>query len=183
MVTDIESFKKSVKSSLELNFIDKKEHVEKEMNMLNILISLFKRGEEYKYDEYCQKRMKFEIDACDSLDIEFDMDEVSKKEEMIIHGKVQRKYMSDLTQDPDEILKDVFSEWQADKICRFEKKAYYHIVKESSISMLKEKLGEVYEEKKDYLNDICESRAKKHAELTAENNKDYYKETIKNSLI
>jgi len=183
MVTDLESFKESIKSNLELNFIERKEHVEKEMNMINVLISLYKGGNEFSYDEYCRSRMKFELEACDSLDVEFDLDEVSEKEEVIIHGKVQRRFMSNPTNDPNEILKDVFSDWQANKICEFEKKAYHHIIKHSSVEMLKEKLGDTYENKKDYFDDICESRAKSHAEATAENNKAHYKEVIKDSLV
>lgn len=188
MLKDIKEFKESVKSNLELNFIEKKDRVEKEMKMLNILISTFKDSSEYTYDEYCRDRMRFELEACDTLDTDFEMNsELTDEEQMEINIRVKKKLMGgrmnlNIMRDPEEVLKNEFIKMQVDKISDFEKKSYHHIIKSSSMEMLKKKLGSLFDDKRDYFEGICDSRAKRHADATAYNNKEHYEEVIRNSL-
>lgn len=185
-MSDTEKTKEAIQESLERNFIENKTVVEKEMSMLNILISSFDKDSEYSYDEYCKKRMEYELEACDKvLDIDFEKEmSVSNQERAIIQNRAIRKTMSNPEVDYEDALKEEYIKWQIQKCHDIDKEMYYKISKFSSKSLLKYKISkETWEKKKGYFEDICEDKAKNYGIAAAEANRDKHEQDIRSSLI
>lgn len=180
----IEKVKENIFKSLEKSFVDNKRIVEKEMNLLNILISSFTENT-YIYDEYCINRMKFELEACEKvLDVDVDKEmEMTDQEKFIIQNRAMRKSMGN-PDDYEEVMKEEFVEWQLDKCQRLDSKMFYQISKYSSIKMLESKIpANIWKDKKRYFEDICETKAIKYGEAVATSNKDRHEDEIRSSMI
>lgn len=179
-----EKEKQNVKESLEHSFINNKSIVDKEMNLLNILLGGF-TDNKYTYDEYCRCRMNFEVEACDkALDVDIDSElDMTDQERMIIQNRAIRKTMG-TTQDYEEVMKEEVVKWQVDKCHRLDSKMYYQISKYSSMKLLQEKIpAETWKEKKGYFEDICESKAKQAGEAVADANIDKHEQDIRSSFM
>jgi hypothetical protein len=185
-MSDNEKTKEAIAESLERNFIDNKSIVEREMNMLNVLISSFENDGEYTYDEYCKRRMQFELEACDSaLDIDIDKEmSISQMEKGIIQNRAVRKTMGNPEVDYEDALKEEYIKWQIQKCYDIDKKMYYQISKYSSSKLLENKISkETWEKKKKYFEEICEDKARNYGNAAAEANKDKHEEDIRSSMI
>lgn len=181
---DKEDIKEEIQESLISNFIENKSIVEKEMNLLNILISSF-GGSEYTYDEYCGKRMEFETGACDEItDIDVDKElYISPIEGSIIQSKATRKMLENPKLDYEETLQEEYIKWQIGKCYDIDKKMFYQISKSSSIKLLRNKIPEeTWKLKHAYFLDICEEKAKRHGIATAEANKGRHEQDIRSSM-
>lgn len=184
-MANVQKAKENIRETLEINFIDNMSVVQKDMNLLNVLISSF-TDEEYTYDEYCRCRMKFEIEACDkALDVDLEEEMiVTDQEKLIIQNRAMRKAMSNPDADYEEVIQEEFVKWQLDKCQRLEKKMFYQISKYSSIKMLQEKIpSDIWNEKTQYFEDICEVRANKMGEAVAAANKDKHEQDIRSSFM
>lgn len=181
----IDSLKESVKENLENFFINKKEKAEKEMNLLNVLISTF-CDNTYTYDEYCRNRMSFEIEACDK-GITVDLDskiEFSDLEKIVVQNQAVIKQMKNKSSNFDEILKEEYIQHMTKKCYEIDKKLFYQISKYSSLKLLKNKIpDEIWENKKDYFDSICENKANNFAIDCANNNKKIHEQDIRTSMI
>ncbi len=184
-MSDKDNIKEEVQESLINNFIENKIVVEREMNLLNTLISSF-GGSEYTYDEYCGKRMEFEIEACDKV-IDIDVDEeltISKGDRFIINGRVIRKMNQNPNLDYEDVLKEEYINWQVKKCYDIDKKMFYQISKFSSIKLLKNKIPEeTWQSRHGYFVDICEDKARKHGAATADANKSRHEQDIRSSMV
>jgi len=181
----IEKAKKNIRKTLESNFINRKGAVEKEMNILNILITSFTENV-YTYDEYCKNRIKFEIEACEkSLDVNIDKEmEITDQERVIVQSRAMRKSMDNLEVEYEEVMKEEFVKWQLDKCIRLDSKMFYQIYKYSYLKMIEVKLSEeVWKEKEIYFKDISEIKAKKYGAAVADSNKDRHEDDIRSSMI
>lgn len=180
-----EKIKESVQESLIKSFIDNKVDVEKEMKLLNVLISSF-CDSEYTYDEYCKKRMEFELDACDkalTVDAESEM-EISDAEKFLLQSKAMRKVMSNQKADFDEVLKEEYIQHLTNKCFEIDKKMYYQISKFSSMMLLKFKIPEsIWNEKRMYFASICDNKANNNANANATANMKLHEEQIRASMI
>ena len=185
MVKDNESFKQALIDILELNFIGNKESIEKEMKMLNFLLTSFNKDASYSYDEFCKQRMHYETEACDvALDAEFNMgDSLSPQENHLVQTRISKKAFYNPEMDVDDIMKEEYAKFKADKICAFERKAYYQVFKYSGEKLVEYKLKDIYQSKKDYFDSICNDRARKFADEIADGNVEGYIEKIKSNLI
>ncbi len=182
---DNQRTKEAIQESLEKNFIDNKKVVEKEMNMLNILISSFCEFE-YTYDEYCKKRMEYELEACDkALDIDTEEEiSVSEVEKRTIQGRAVKRVMENPGTDYEDAFKEEYIQWQIGKCYKIDQKMYYQISKYSSIKLLENKLPEeLWKNKKPYFENICEEKAKRYGTACAEANKSKHEEDIRSSMI
>lgn len=179
-----EKIKESVQESLIKNFIDNKVDVEKEMKLLNVLISSF-CDNEYTYDEYCKKRMEFELEACDkalTVDAESEL-EISDAERIQLQRKAMRRVMSDQKADFEETLKEEYVQHLTQKYFEIDKKMYYQISNFSSIKLLRNKIPEeIWQNKHQYFVDICKNKALKHAAETAEVNRGMHEQYIRSSM-
>ena len=185
-MSETDKTKEAIQESLERNFIENKIVVEKEMNMLNVLISSFDKDSKYSYDEYCGKRMEYELEACDKvLDIDFEKEmNVSNQERAIIQNRAVRKTMENPEVDYEHSLKEEYIKWQIKKFYNIDKKMYYQISKFSSIKLLRNKIKEeVWMSKHAYFVDICEEKAKNYGIAAAEANRDKHEQDIRSSLI
>jgi len=184
-MANVEKAKENIRETLETNFIENMSAVQKEMNLLNMLISAFTENS-YTYDEYCKLRMKFEMEACDKV-LDVDLDEemgVTDQEKVIIQNRAMRKAMGNPEVDYEEIMQEEFVKWQLDKCQRLDKKMFYQISKYSSVKMLQEKIPtDLWNEKKKYFEDICESKANKMGEAVAAANKDKHEQDIRSSFM
>ena len=182
---DNEKTKEAIQKSLEKNFINNKSIVEKEMNMLGVLISSFD-GAEYTYDEYCKKRIEYETEACDkvlSIDVDKEMT-VSPVEKRIIQDRAVRKVMGNTELDYEDALMEEYIEWQIKKCYDIDRKMFYQISKYSSLRLLENKISkETWNKKKEYFEEICEDKARNYGIATAEANKDKHEEDIRSSMI
>ncbi len=185
-MSDTEKTKEAIQESLERHFIENKNVVEKEMSMLNILISSFDKNSEYTYDEYCRKRMEYELEACDKvLDIDFEKEmNVSIQEQGIIQNRAARKTMGNPEVDYEDALKEEYIKWQLQKCYDVDRKMYQKISKYSSTNLLQNKISkETWELKREYFEDICEEKSKNYGIAAAEANKDKHEQDIRSSLI
>lgn len=181
-MSDIEIIKEDVRANLENNFINNATAVKKEMELLNILITSYV-DDEYTYDEYCKCRMKFELEACDKvvdIDIEEEL-EMSPQEIQIVKNRAVRKHMANQdTTIYEELLKEEWVKWNVEKSMNIDKKIFYPIFKYGNVEMIKNKIkGEAWESKKNYFEDICDSKAKKLADTIANNNKELHEQNIR----
>ena len=182
---DKENIKEEIQETLINNFVENKNIVEKEMILLNLLISSFD-GSEYTYDEYCGKRIEFETSACDEItDIDVDKElTISQIESSIIQRKVARKMMENPSIDYEETLQEEYIKWQVGKCYDIDKNMFYQICKSSSIKLLKNKIPEeTWKSRYSYFLDICENKAQKYGIATAEANKDRHEQDIRTSMI
>jgi hypothetical protein len=182
---DNENIKEVIQENLVNNFINNKADVEKEMNLLNVLISTF-CDNQYTYDEYCKKRMNFELEACDksvTVDAEAKV-ELSDAERIIIQNKAMRKVMNNTKADFEEILKEEYVQHLTQKCYEIDQKLFYQISKYSSLNLLKHKIpDDVWENKRAYFEGICENKAKKYANDCANANKERHEQDIRTSMI
>jgi hypothetical protein len=180
-----EKAKEKIRESLIDSFIDKKSVVDREMRLLNLLIGSF-TGNVYTYDEYCNCRMNFEMEACDKV-LDVDVDEEMKmtnQEKVIIQNRAMRKTMENPEVDFEELMEEEFVNWQLDKCQRIDKKMFYQISKYSSVKLLQEKIPtDLWNSKKGYFEDICEAKAQKYGEAVAAANKDKHEQDIRSSMI
>jgi len=184
-MSHIEKAKKNIRETLESNFINRKSSVEKEMNILNILISSFTENI-YSYDEYCKNRMKFEVEACEiALDVDMDKEmEMTDQERVIVQNRAIRKTMGNPEVEYDEVMKEEFVKWQLDKCVRLDSKMFYQIFKHSYVKMIKGKISEeMWSDKKEYFEDISEVKAKKYGAAVADSNKDRHEDDIRSSMV
>jgi len=184
-MSHVKKAKENISESLERSFINNKKAVEKEMNLLNILIGSFTENT-YTYDEYCRNRMKFELEACDNaLDVDMDKEmEMTDQERVIVQNRAMRKMMGNPGGEYEDIMKEEFVKWQLDKCFRLDSKMFYQTSKYSSIKMLEVKIpADVWEEKKSYFEDICETKAKNYGEAVATSNKDRHEDDIRSSMM
>jgi len=184
-MSDIDKLKEDVRDNLERNFIDNASAIKKEMELLNILITSFVDSE-YTYDEYCRNRIKFEVDGCDKVEIDFEEEKrLSDQEKNIIRNRAVRKHMANQeTTIYEDLLKEEWVKWQVEKNMLIDKKVFYAIIRHSSIQLLKNKIkGEVWSRNEAYFVDICDSKAKDLAATIADNNKEKHEEHIRASNI
>lgn len=180
---DIEEIKNNIYETLEFNFINNKDYIENQMKIFNILISSFSDVEEYSYDEFCKCKIKFEVESCDTLDIDFEEGELSDKEKVIIRNRAMRKKFADKNANYEELMIDEYVKWQLDKCLRIDKKMFYHINKYASIGILKNKIPkDIWKEKEKYFDNIFEKRALKLAEENAKENQSKHEEEIRASI-
>jgi hypothetical protein len=181
---DKEDIKGEIQETLISNFIENKDIVEKEMNLLNVLISSF-GGSEYTYDEYCGKRIEFETAACDEI-VDIDVDKeltISPVEGSIIQNKAVRKMMENPKLEYEEILQEEYIKWQIQKCYDIDKKMFYQISQISSMKLLKNKIPEeTWKSKYGYFVDICNNKAERHGTATAEANKGRHEQDIRSSM-
>lgn len=181
---DKEDIKGEIKETLISNFIENKDIVEKEMSLLNILISSF-GGSEYTYDEYCGKRIEFETAACDEI-VDIDVDKelsISPVEGSILQSKAVRKVMENPKLNYEETIQEEYIKWQIEKCYDIDKKMFYQICKSSSIKLLKNKIPEeTWKSKHGYFVDICNNKAERHGTATAEANKGRHEQGIRSSM-
>lgn len=181
---DKEILKQEIQDSLINSFIENKSAIDKEMNLLNILISSF-GGLEYTYDEYCSKRIEFELDACDkAVDVDIDKElTISAYERFIIQNNAASKVMNSQEIEFEEALKEEYIKWQTNKCFDLDKKMFYQISNFSSIKLLRNKIPEeIWQNKHQYFIDICKNKALKHAAETAEANRGMHEQYIRSSM-
>lgn len=180
-----EKIKESVQESLIKNFIDNKVDVEKEMKLLNVLISSF-CDNEYTYDEYCKKRMEFELEACDkalNVDAKSEL-EISDADRIRLQNLAMRKVMTNSKADFKEVLKEEYVQHLTQKCFEIDKKIYYQISKYSSFKLLGYKIPEsICKDKRRYFENICEGKAKNNAEANAKANMQRHEEQIRVLMI
>lgn len=181
-MSDIETIKKDIRKRLKNKFINNIVEVKRDVMLLNTFISSFV-DDEYTYDEYCQCRIKFETEACDNI-VELNINkelELTSQDREIIKNKAFKKYTSN--QDAtiyEDLLKEEWINWKVEKIMMLDIKILYPIFKYANIEMLKHKIkGEVWEIKKDYFEEMCESKAKALANTIAENNNKIHEQRIR----
>lgn len=176
--------KQSIRENLEENFINDMESIQKEMNLLNLLLVSF-TDKSYTYDEYCRLRMKFEIEACDFVDFDYDEEmHMSDQERLIIQNRAVRKTMSNPDSVYEEIVEEEFVKWQLDKCHRLDKKMYSQISYTSSMNLIKEKLSpEVWKDKLTYFKDICEDKSDKVGQATADAKQELHEQEIRSSMM
>jgi Fe-S cluster biosynthesis and repair protein YggX len=182
-MSDIEKLKEDVRNNLEKNFIDNSAAVKKEMELLNILITSFV-DDKYTYDEYCKCRMKFELEGCELVDVDFEEENrLSDQERDIIRNRAVRKHMANQEATIyEELLKEEWVKWQVEKSMLLDKKIFYPIFRHASIQLLKNKIkGDIWKDKEAYLVDICDSKAKNLATVIAKNNKETHEEQLRAS--
>lgn len=182
---NIKEIKESISENLEKNFIDNMRSVKHEMDLLNILISSF-TDKAYSYDEYCRMRMSFELEACDNA-VDFDYDDeihMSDQEKIIIQNKAMRKVMSNPDSEYESVIEEEVVKWQLDKFHRLDKKLYSQISNYSSMRLIQEKLSfNVWKDKKGFFSDICQEKANKVGEETANANREMHEDQIRSSMI
>lgn len=184
-MANVEKAKENIRETLETNFIENMSAVNREMSLLNMVIGAFTENS-YTYDEYCVKRMEFEIEACDEvLDIDLDEEmEVTDQEQIIIQNRAMRNSMVNPDVDYEELMEEEYVKWQLDKCQRLDKKMFYQISKYSSIKLLQEKIPtDVWNAKRGYFEDICDAKANKTGEAVAAANKDKHEQDIRSSLM
>lgn len=183
-MSDKGSIKEEIQESLINNFIENKIVVEKEMNLLNILISSF-GGSEYTYDEYCGKRLEFEASACDKV-VDVDVDKeltVSPSDRGVIHVNAVNLMLKNQI-GYEEALQEEYIKWQIQKCYNIDKNMFYQISKFSSMMLLKNKIPEdTWQLKHGYFVDICEDKAKRYGIATADANKDRHEQDIRSSMV
>jgi len=182
-MSDIENLKEDIKNNLETNFIDHSASVKKEMGLLNILLSNFV-DDQYTYDEYCGCRMKFELEGCDLVNIDLEVEkQMSSQEREIIRARAVRKHMANKEETIyEELLKEEWIKWQVEKIANIDWEIFYPIFRHASIHLIMNKVkGEAWDSNEDFFVDICEAKSKKLATLIAENNKETHEEQLRAS--
>jgi len=174
--------KKEVQETLISDFIENKDIVKEEMNLLNVLISSF-GGSEYTYDEYCVNRLEFETRACDKVvDVDEESD-ISPSDRGIMHVNAVN-FMLKNKISYEEAIKEGCIKWQIQKCYDIDKKVFYQIYKFSSMMLLKNKIPEdTWQSRHGYFADICEEKAKKYGVATAEANKSRNEQDIRCSMI
>jgi len=182
-MSNIEEIKNNISESLETNFIDNMRSVKREMDLLNLLIGSFSNNS-FTYDEYCKLRKKFEIEACEEVlgNIEFEKDmsdlEMSKAQHEAIRKSVGSK------EDYEDLLYEEIINFQIEHRLESEKEMFYQISKYSSAKLLKEKISdEIWNNKKDYFEDIVETKARHIGEIIAMSHKENLEKVIRSSGI
>ncbi|MEK6828870.1 MAG: hypothetical protein AABY15_02000 [Nanoarchaeota archaeon] len=176
--------KGAIRESLEKHFIDNKPSVEKEMKLLNVLLSTFDQNCEYTYDEYCRQRMVFELEACDkSLDVDVDfMMKLSHGEKSMIQFRAHQR-MSQTDGDFENALKEEYILALTQKCCEVDEKMFYQISKYSSMKLIESKISqETWNSRERYFEGICDFKAKKCAIAIAETNRKRHEEDIRTSI-
>jgi len=179
-----EKEKQNVKESLEFNFINNKRIVEKEMNLLNLLLGAFSNNA-YTYDEYCNCRMKFETEACDNaLDVNIEEElQMSDYDMNVIQNNAMRKSLNGGV-DFEDVMDEEIIKWKLDKCYKIDSEMYYQISKYSSIRLVKNKIPDsIWKKKKKYFEDICDNKARKAGESIANDNQEKHEQDIRSSLI
>ncbi len=175
--------KEIIRENLENNFIDNMKSVEKEMNMLNILLDSF-TDNFYTYDECCKVRMKSEIEACDYVDSDYKEMDITDQEKLIIQNNAVRKTMGNPDSVFDKILEEEYVKWQLDKFYKIDKKVYSEISYISSIKLLREKTPlDVWLQEEEFLKDICKDKGDKVGEEIAKSKIAEHEEQIRSSMI
>lgn len=179
---NIDRLKKQVTKNLEESFVSSYKVIKKEVDLLNLAISSFGDVNFYSYDEYCKKRIEFEVQACDLIDINLEAEfKMSDNERFSLQMKT-----SDVlsVEEFDEITKSEYIKWQLKKIYNVEYKIFYLIIKNSSINLFKYKLSDkTWEKEKEFFEDICRMKAKNYAKALAYKNQANHKQNIIVSML
>lgn len=183
---DSQDLKESIKNSLENHFIDNKPSVEREMSLLNVLISTFDKDCEYTYDEYCNKRIIFEIEACDKV-VDVNVEETMKLtgfDKSVIGTRTNNRAIDESEElGYEDILKEEYVNLLLEKCYEVDSKMYYQISKYSSMKLIESKISkEIWEQRKEYFEGICEHKSQSFGKHTAEVNRSKHKEDILDSL-
>ena len=180
----IENIKEFITITLEESFIDYKDEVEHEMNIINATIDSFS-DKKYSYDEYCRCRLKYELEACDtSLNIDFEEEsKFTDQEQSIVKNRAQKKHFGNKNADYEEIMKEEYIKWQVEKSFLLDHKMFYNICHYSITKLIQNKLkSEVWDEKVEYFDEIIQEKAKAVASEVAENNKKMHEEQIRKTF-
>lgn len=184
-MSELEEIKEDIKFSLEETFIEHKDEVEKEMGLLNTLVTSFS-GKEYDYNEYCRCKLQFQLEACDKHLKGIDFEEEAKftpQEENIVRQRAARKHFKNTELDPDEIMKEEYIKWQVEKNYLLDQKIFYNVCYFSMKNLIVNKIGkEMFEEKKIYFYNIIKDKAKKIAEEIAKKKKKDFEQSMRSPI-
>lgn len=181
---EILDIKHSVEQTLQNSFIENASSVRKEMELLNILIQSFS-GEAYVYDEYCSKRMEFELLACDSVDVEtYKHVKVNQLDGILAQNKISNMLLSNPNLDAEKAYENELVEISVNKLHKVETQTYFTISNLSSIDLLKNKIpNNIWQEKEEYFLKICKNKALKQGKACADMNRASNAQDIRTSLI
>jgi len=176
--------KKDIRENLEENFINDMESVQKEMSLLNLLLASF-TDKSYAYDEYCRLRMKFEIEACDFLDLDYNREmEMTDQERLIIQNKAVRRTMSNPGSIYEEVVEEEFVKWQLEKYHKLDKNMYSQISYQSSMNLIKEKVSpSVWVNDLEFFKDICVNKSDKVGQQIADAKQELHEQEIRSSMM
>ena len=176
--------KESIKENLEENFINDMKSIKKEMKLLNLLLASFTE-KNYDYNEYCRLRIKFEVEACDFVDFDYNEEmEMSDQERLIIQNRAVGIIMSNPNSVYEEIVEEESVKWQLEKCFRLDKRMYSQIYETSTLNLIKEKVSaEVWKEKYKYFEDICKDKAETVGESIAQSKQEMHEQEIRSSLM
>ena len=179
----IEDIKKTIKLDLEDKFISSIDMVKKEMNLLNVAISVFEESSLFSYDEYCKKRMEFEVEACDHIDIDFNSElKITEKDKFLINRRVASRFISE--EEYEETLRDEYIKLQLNKLYDIDYKFFYKLSKYSSLKLIEYKVSEeTWKNKKVFFEQLSEKKAKNLAKLIATSNQEVHEQNIRAKMM
>lgn len=173
--------KKIMAKNLQTEFVENYKTLKSDMDRLNNIISLY-GGNPYTYDEYCNARLRFEIEACD-LAPEFYTEETATDEEYIeFLSKVMAKSI-ELDVDYNIILRDMSIDRTLEHRFKIDREFWYVIIKYSQFNMIKNRMPKLHWSDVEHaIEEMSETGARKVSERIAMQRKVINSENLENSI-
>lgn len=174
-MTRKETVRAELSNYLENEFIERRHIILKDMKMINTIISTFGGESEYTYDEYCRQKLSLSLSHFDFIDLDLSISEITDRDEGVIHGRAVMRSISDRSIDFQQIKKEEYIKFQADKISSIDLELFSRLYEYSTKKMIWNKIPlSIWKERNKELCKMVVERANLEGERIAKEKRSYH---------